>query len=81
MGQRRLWERGNAVTDPLTDVINRLTAGPATVPMILCRCCGTPKAPAEYYPSDLRRNIRRCRACRIEAQQISRATKTTERTR
>lgn len=65
--------------DPLADVIHRLTTGPTTAPMVLCHRCNTPKPPADYYPSDLRRNTRRCRACRIEAQQIRRATKT-ERT-
>lgn len=67
------------MVDPLADVIHRLTTGPAA-PTIWCHRCHTPKAPAEYYPSDLQRNTHRCRACRIEAQQISRATKTTERT-
>jgi len=67
-----------APLDPLADVIHRLTHGPTTA-TIPCRTCGQPKAPAEYYPSDLRRNIRRCRACRIQAQQTRRAT-TTERT-
>lgn len=65
--------------DPLADVIHRLTTGPAAVATILCHRCHTPKVPADYYPSDLRRNTRRCRACRIEAQQIRRATNT-ERT-
>ncbi len=51
-----------------TTTITELTTGPKSGPTILCSRCHTPKPPAEYYESDLRRRIRRCRACRIDVQ-------------
>lgn len=56
------------VTDRLTDIITNLTTGPKGPPTILCGRCLVPKREAEYYESDLRRKIRRCRPCRIEVQ-------------
>lgn len=56
------------MTDRLADVITRATtAGPAPA-TFLCSRCLTPKAPHEFYPSDQRRRIRRCKDCRNEVQ-------------
>lgn len=55
-------------SDPLANVISELTTGQAAKPTVLCGRCLTPKAPHDYYPSDQRKGIRRCKDCRNEVQ-------------
>jgi hypothetical protein len=43
-----------------SDIIDALTTGPT----VFCLVCSTAKPETDYYPSDLRMRVRRCKECR-----------------